>query len=183
MFHNNSNPDYYNDAIKNARVNTQNRENIGNLKGKLLLILNLILISTLLGYFIYQEMNKTEKTEVMGVSYTVDVHEEENNEVAIPPAITDSTLKQKETSISEEKTFKKDSTYIQALDNELDSNNKKETSSQSNKELENILEKIDTEEFSQTKNVVNIKKNHKAVKDLDINELAEIIDSIVLESE
>ena len=187
MFHNNNNPDYYNDAVRDARVNTQNEEHQGDSKGKLLLISNLILISAVLGYFIYQDMQKEPKTEVMGVNYTVDIREEENKKVIIPPVTEESIAKEKETSSLEnliDNSVENNSAYIQALGEELSqTDSKKVEAPHQNRDLEKILADIDAQEFGQTTNVVKIQNEPEIVEELDIDELANLINNLVLEGE
>jgi len=181
MFQNNQ-PDYYNDAVRNARVNTDNEEYQSDSKGKLLLISNLILISAVLGYFIYQDMQKEPKTEVMGVNYTVDIHEERENKVIIPPVAEDSIAKKKE--ISHPENFVDNSSYIQALSKELvQKNDKKIETPHQNRDLAKILENIDTQEFGQTNNVVKIQNEPEIEEELDVNKLANLINNLVLEGE
>jgi len=181
MFQNNH-PDYYNDAVRNARVNTDNEEYQSDSKGKLLLISNLILISAVLGYFIYQDMQKEPKTEVMGVNYTVDIHEEMENKVIIPPVAE--ALISKEKDISSPENVVDNSAYIQALSNELvQTDDKKNKTPHQNRDLEKILENIDTQEFGQTKNVVKIQNEPEIEEELDINKLANLINNLVLEGE
>ena len=188
MFHNNNtnnNPDYYNDAIKDAQVNTQNEENQEDSKGKLLLISNLILISTVLGYFIYQDMQKKPRTEVMGVNYTVNIHEEKNQKVIIPPVTEKLFSKEKETSELKnlvDSSIKNNSDYIQALDNELtQTDNKKIETPHQNRDLEKILADIDAQEFSQSTNVVKIEDKPEIVEELNIDELANLVNNLVAE--
>ncbi len=187
MFHSNKNPDYYNDATKDAQVNAQNEKNNEDSKGKLLLISNLILISTVLGYFIYQDMQKEPKTEVMGVNYTVDIREEKNQKVIVPPVTEKLFSKEKETSELEnlvDNSVKNNSNYIHALDNELAQTDSKEIKTpDKNRELEKILSDIDTKEFAQSANVVKIEDEPEKVQELNINELANLINDLVVEKE
>lgn len=187
MFYNNNNPDYYNDAIRDAQVNTQNKEKTEDSKGKLLLISNLILISTLLGYFIYQDMQKEPKTEVMGVNYTVDIHEEDNQKVIIPPVTEKIFSKEEKTSNIENlvnNSIKNNSDYIQALDNELtQTDSKKVETPHQNRDLEKILADIDAQEFTQTDNVVKIENEPQTTEELDINELANLVNNLMTEEE
>ena len=164
MFKKNNNPDYYNDAIRDARVNSENIDNQSNAKGKLLLIFNLFLISAILGYFIYQNIStdNSSQTAVMGVNYTVDIHEEKssnntthNKEIADTKAIIDNELTGKSVHKSEKK--------------------------HQNRELENILSEIDTKGFSQRTNVVKIDNEAPIDTDLDLDELANVVNSLVLE--
>jgi len=190
MFKNNQ-PDYYNDAVRNARVNTDNEEYQSDSKGKLLLISNLILISVVLGYFIYQDMQKKPKTEVMGVNYTVNIHEEKNKEVMVPPEKKELIVTRKESSIEKESNSKENVNYIQALNSELSEiDSKKNTTPQENsepssenKKLEKILNTINTEDFSQSTNVVKIENEPKIDEELDINKLANLIDSLIIDGE
>lgn len=188
MFKNNDNPDYYNDAVKDARVNYNNQDNESHSKGKVLLILNLLLISTILGYFIYQNSKTKQETAVMGVNYTVDIREEKT-----PNTIIDNkSLPKEELSTNLEKlinnstqnssSYQEDTSYVKALDDELTGpTTKKDEPKQHNRELENILADIDTEGFSETTNVVKIDNEPEIDTELDINELANMVNSLVLE--
>ena len=193
MFQNN-NPDYYNDAVRDARVNTQSEEHQDDSKGKLLLISNLILISIVLGYFIYQDMQKEPKTAVKGVNYTVNIHEDENsntiNNSTISKVIKTETP---QTEITKEKDISNlgnlidnssvdSSPYLKALDKELTGvNSKKVEKSQHNQKLENILADIDTQGFSETTNVIKIENEPEIDTELDIDELANLVNSLVVE--
>lgn len=167
MFNKNNNPDYYNDAVKDARVNHGSIEHQTNAKGKLLLIFNLLLISIILGYFIYQNIKPKPDKAVMGVNYTVDIREENKN-------VEKLTTAPKQDNES----------YIKALSNEL-SRKAQETQEkekkEENKALEDILSNIDTEGFKETTNSIQIDKKSKKDTDLDINELADVINSLVSE--
>lgn len=195
MFQNN-NPDYYNDAVKNARVNSDNVEQQSNSKGKLLLILNLLLISAILGYFIYKNMETKQETAVKGVNYTVDIREEKSIDtinnlsktaettIVITPPIKEKEKENVKLENLIDNSKEDDSAYIQALGDELTRiSSKKVEDSQQNKKLENILANIDTEGFSETTNVVKIDNEPEIIEDLDINALANIIDSIVSEEQ
>ncbi len=187
MFKKNNNPDYYNDAIRDARVNVENIENQSNAKGKLLLILNLLLISAILGYFIYQNFltNNSGETAVKGVNYTVDIHEEKSSDNATHKAIIDNISKE-EVSTDLNKIVntsnQKSTSYVDALDNELTGKSvKKGEEKHQNRELENILADMDTKGFSQTTNVVKIDNEAPIDTDLDLDELANVVNSLVLE--
>jgi hypothetical protein len=194
MFKKNNNPDYYNDAIKDARVNAENINNQSNAKGKLLLILNLLLISAMLGYFIYQNFltNNNNKTAVRGVNYTVNIHEEKSSDNATH---TKSVIDNISNNISKEEVStdlkkiinnsnQENSSYVDALDNELTGKSvKKSEEKHKNRELENILADIDTKGFSQITNVVKIDNEAPIDTDLDLNELANVVNSLVLEEQ
>jgi len=196
MFKNNDNPDYYNDAVRDARVNTQNEERQGDSKGKLLLILNLLLISAILGYFIYKNFVPEKETAVMGVNYTVDIREEPTTseiiddkslitETPVMNTIVENSPKE-ELSVDLENLInnstQKDTSYVEALDNELTgATSKKHEPKQHNKELQDILADIDTKGFSETKNVVKIDNKPEIDTELDINELANAVNALVLE--
>jgi hypothetical protein len=190
MFKKNNNPDYYNDAIKDARVNAENIDNQSNAKGKLLLILNLLLISAILGYFIYQNFltNNSSETAVMGVNYTVDIHEEKSSDNATHTKAIIDNISKDEVSTDLNKIVnnsnQKNTTYVDALDNELTGKSvKKGEEKHQNRELENILADIDTKGFSQETNVVKIDNEAPIDTDLDLNELANVVNSLVLEEQ
>lgn len=201
MFKNNGNLDYYNDAVKDARVNTQNEEDQNNSNGKLLLILNLLLISAILGYFIYKNFVPEKETAVMGVNYTVDIREEPTTseiiddkslitETPVMNTIVENSPKE-ELSVdlenlinnsTQKDTSYKDTSYVEALDNEFrGATSKKHEPKQHNKELQDILADIDTKGFSETKNVVKIDNKPEIDTELDINELANAVNALVLE--
>ena len=201
MFKNNDNPDYYNDAVKDARVNTQNEEDQNNSNGKLLLILNLLLISAILGYFIYKNFVSEKETAVMGVNYTVDIREEPTTseiiddkslitETPVMNTIVENSPKE-ELSVdlenlinnsTQKDTSYKDTSYVEALDNEFrGATSKKHEPKQHNKELQDILADIDTKGFSETTNVVKIDNKPEIDTELDINELANAVNALVLE--
>ena len=201
MFKNNDNPDYYNDAVRDARVNTQNEEHQGNSKGKLLLILNLLLISAILGYFIYKNFVPEKETAVMGVNYTVDIREEPTTSEIIDDkslitktpvmnSIIENSTKE-ELSVylgniinnsTKKDTSDKDTSYVKALDNELTgATSKKYELKQHNKELQDILADTDTKGFSETTNVVKIDNKPEIDTELDINELADLVKALLLE--
>jgi len=201
MFKNNDNPDYYNDAVRDARVNTQNEEHQGNSKGKLLLILNLLLISAILGYFIYKNFVPEKETAVMGVDYTVDIREEPTTSEIIDDkslitktpvmnTIIENSTKE-ELSVylgniinnsTKKDTSDKDTSYVKALDNELTgATSKKYEPKQHNKELQDILADTDTKGFSETTNVVKIDNKPEIDTELDINELADLVKALLLE--
>jgi len=190
MFKKNNNPDYYNDAIKDARVNAENINNQSNAKGKLLLILNLLLISAMLGYFIYQNFltNNNNKTAVRGVNYTVDIHEEKSSDNATHTKSVIDNISKDELSSDLKKIInnsnQENSSYVDALDNELTGKSvKKSEEKHKNRELENILADIDTKGFSQITNVVKIDNEAPIDTDLDLNELANVVNSLVLEEQ
>ena len=201
MFKNNDNPDYYNDAVRDARVNTKNEEHQNNLNGKLLLILNLLLISAILGYFIYKNFVSEKETAVMGVNYTVDIREEPTTseiiddkslitETPVMNTIVENSPKE-ELSVdlenlinnsTQKDTSYKDTSYVEALDNEFrGATSKKHEPKQHNKELQDILADIDTKGFSETTNVVKIDNKPEIDTELDINELANMVNTLVLE--
>jgi len=201
MFKNNGNLDYYNDAVKDARVNTQNEEDQNNSNRKLLLILNLLLISAILGYFIYKNFVSEKETAVMGVNYTVDIREEPTTseiiddkslitETPVMNTIVENSPKE-ELSVdlenlinnsTQKDTSYKDTSYVEALDNEFrGATSKKHEPKQHNKELQDILADIDTKGFSETKNVVKIDNKPEIDTELDINELANAVNALVLE--
>lgn len=191
MFKKNNNPDYYNDAIKDARVNAENINNQSNTKGKLLLILNLLLISAMLGYFIYQNFltNNNSKTAVRGVNYTVDIHEEKSSDNAThhTKLVIDNISKEKLSSDLKKiinNSNQENSSYVDALDNELIGKSVKNSEEKhKNRELENILADIDTKGFSQTTNVVRIDNEALIDRNLDLNELANMVNALVLEEQ
>ncbi len=191
MFKKNNNPDYYNDAIKDARVNAENINNQSNTKGKLLLILNLLLISAMLGYFIYQNFltNNNSKTAVRGVNYTVDIHEEKSSDNAThhTKLVIDNISKEKLSSDLKKiinNSNQENSSYVNALDNELIGKSVKNSEEKhKNRELENILADIDTKGFSQTTNVVRIDNEALIDRNLDLNELANMVNALVLEEQ
>jgi len=190
MFNNNNNPDYYNDAVRDARVNYENIDNQSNSKGKLLLILNLFLISAILGYFIYQNLKIEQKTAVKGVNYTVDIREDEvgdddinNDTIALPVETKHTTSRLKKTSELEnliDNSVEESSDYVKALDKELkETDSKKVETPHKNRDLENILANMDVKEFSETSNMVKVNNDESA--ELDVNELADVINAIVSE--
>jgi len=191
MFKKNNNPDYYNDAIKDARVNAENINNQSNTKGKLLLILNLLLISAMLGYFIYQNFltNNNSKTAVRGVNYSVDIHEEKSSDNAThhTKLVIDNISKEKLSSDLKKiinNSNQENSSYVDALDNELIGKSVKNSEEKhKNRELENILADIDTKGFSQTTNVVRIDNEALIDRNLDLNELANMVNALVLEEQ
>ena len=190
MFKKNNNPDYYNDAIRDARVNAENIDNQSNAKGKLLLILNLLLISAILGYFVYQNFltNNSSQTAVMGVNYTVDIHEEKSSDNATHSKAIIDNISKEEVSTDLNKivnnSSQKNTSYVDALDNELTGKSvKKSEEKHQNRELENILSDIDTKGFSQTTNVVKIDNEAPIETDLDLDELANVVNSLVLEEQ
>ena len=201
MFKNNGNLDYYNDAVKDARVNTQNEEDQNNSNRKLLLILNLLLISAILGYFIYKNFVSEKETAVMGVNYTVDIREKPTTSEIIDDkslitktpvmnSIIENSTKE-ELSVylgniinnsTKKDTSDKDTSYVKALDNELTgATSKKYEPKQHNKELQDILADTDTKGFSETTNVVKIDNKPEIDTELDINELADLVKALLLE--
>jgi len=201
MFKNNGNLDYYNDAVKDARVNTQNEEDQNNSNRKLLLILNLLLISAILGYFIYKNFVSEKETAVMGVNYTVDIREKPTTSEIIDDkslitktpvmnTIIENSTKE-ELSVylgniinnsTKKDTSDKDTSYVKALDNELTgATSKKYEPKQHNKELQDILADTDTKGFSETTNVVKIDNKPEIDTELDINELADLVKALLLE--
>ncbi|HIC78435.1 MAG TPA: hypothetical protein EYP02_04555 [Sulfurovum sp.] len=76
----------------------------------------------------------------------------------------------------------KDTSYVEALDNEFrGATSKKHEPKQHNKELQDILADIDTKGFSETKNVVKIDNKPEIDTELDINELADLVKALLLE--
>ena len=186
MFQKN-NPDYYNDAVRDARVNHENIENHSNSKGKLLLILNLLLISGIVGYFIYQNMKIEQNTAVRGVNYTVDIHEDKNMDIISnhdKPSVVEVPKTKDSSSLEKliENSPKESSDYVQTLGNELTGvKSKKIEASHQNKELENILANMDIEGFGETTNVVKIDNEPKIDTELDIDALASMVNALVSE--